>query len=171
MKDNRKNKTLSLIPLRGTIIYPHLASSLYIGREDSLRSLAYAHKHDNKLILVAQKDGGLDSPKLSELYAVGTLCSLVSAKRLPDGTVKALVEGIQRVNVHKLNRAEDGYICLFSDRATVSVSSKTAHTMRNILLKNARDFFKTREKGEEIYNILKSMEDLERLIVEMITVP
>ena len=164
MEEIQDKQLLSLIPLRGMVIYPHLASSLYVGRQISLRSLAYAHKHDNRIILSAQKDAEADSPKLKDIYRVGTLCTLVNAKRLPDNTVKTLVEGVTRVELHSLSKTRKGYMCHYSVRETLPASSRQAHAMRNILLNNARSLFKAREKGEEIYNILQSMDDLERFI-------
>ncbi len=164
MIERTDKQLLSLIPLRGMIIYPHLASSLYVGRDISLKSLDYANRHQNQIILSAQRDPDADAPKLRDIYRVGTRCTLVNTKRLPDGTVKTLIEGVERVEIHSINRTRNGYICSYSPVQTSTVSSRQAHAMRNILLNNARRLFKGHEKGDEMLNILQSMNDLERFI-------
>jgi len=164
MIGKKDKQLLSLIPLRGMIIYPHLASSLYVGRDISLKSLAYANKHQNQIILSAQKDPEADAPKLKDIYKIGTRCTLVNTKRLPDGTVKTLIEGVERVEIHSISRTKNGYMCTYSPIQASTVSSRQAHAMRNILLNNARRLFKGHEKGDEMVNILQSMNDLERFI-------
>ena len=157
-------KKLSLIPLRGAVIYPSLATQLYIGRRSSLLSLVYAHDQGNRVILTSQKDGETENPTFEDIYPVGTLAMIVSAKRLPDDTIKILVEGERRVRINAMRETSSGYMCDYEVLPTKKISPHLAAGMRQRLFKEVKKMFDMREKGHEINNILRGMESLERCI-------
>ena len=163
MKPNEP-KELSLIPLRGTVIYPSLATQLYIGRRVSLMSLIYAHDRDNHVILTAQRDVETENPTLTDVYPVGTLATIVTAKRLPDDTIKILVEGEERVHIDSLKETSKGYMCSYRPLVTTRISQSLATGMRERLLTEVKKMFDMRDKGHEINNILRSLDSLARCI-------
>jgi ATP-dependent Lon protease len=90
---------LPVLPLRDVVVYPHLVIPLFVGRTKSVKALEIASEGDKRILLVAQKSANKDEPDANDLYEVGTIATVLQMLKLPDGTVKVLVEGIQRVKV------------------------------------------------------------------------
>ena len=100
---------LPLLPLRDLIIFPHMMMPLFVGREKSINALGEAVTKQSDIVLVAQKDAKINSPTLNDLYKVGTVGSIIQLLRLPDGTVKVLIEGKKRVEVKSFLDEESFY--------------------------------------------------------------
>ena len=92
------------LPLRDVVVYPHMVIPLFVGREKSIRALEAAMEEDKRILLVAQTSAELDDPAESDLYQVGTISTILQMLKLPDGTVKVLVEGVQRARVADLDQ-------------------------------------------------------------------
>ena len=90
---------LPLIPLRDVVIYPHMVIPLFVGRAESIKALEYAMSKDKQVILVAQKNASVDVPTDQDLFSVGSIATILQMLRLPDGTVKVLVEGLSRAKI------------------------------------------------------------------------
>lgn len=101
MKKIRKIQTLPILPLRDIIIFPHMILPLYVGREKSIRCLETAMKEDKKILLVTQLDSTIEEPKAEDLYSIGTIATILQLLHLPDGTIKVLVEGLERAELNK----------------------------------------------------------------------
>ncbi|QJC38553.1 endopeptidase La [Enterobacteriaceae endosymbiont of Donacia fulgens] len=97
--ENSENIVIPVLPLRDVVVYPHMVIPLFIGRDKSIRCLEAAMNNDKKVMLVAQKDASNDNPSLNDLFSVGTITSILQMLKLPDGTVKILVEGLQRAKL------------------------------------------------------------------------
>ncbi|HBK46158.1 MAG TPA: endopeptidase La [Xanthomonadaceae bacterium] len=93
---------LPVLPLRDVVVFPHMVIPLFVGRDKSMRALEQAMEADKRILLVAQKSAETDDPAAADLYAVGTLAQVLQLLKLPDGTIKVLVEGLSRVNVDKV---------------------------------------------------------------------
>jgi ATP-dependent Lon protease len=93
---------LPILPLRDVVVYPHMVIPLFVGRDRSIQAIDFAMEDNKKIVLVAQKNPDNDDPKEGDLYQVGTLATILQLLKLPDGTVKVLVEGEQRVNIDKI---------------------------------------------------------------------
>ncbi len=98
---------LPVLPLRDVVVYPHMVIPLFVGREKSIRALDAAMEADRQILLVAQQLPDVDDPGAADLFKVGTLAQVLQLLKLPDGTIKVLVEGTQRANVHGF-RERDG---------------------------------------------------------------
>ena len=98
-----QEKIYPLLPLRDIVIFPHMIVPLFVGREKSVKALDKAMNDDRQIVLLTQKDPALDNPSAEEMHSVGTLGSVVQLLRLPDGTVKALVEGLKRVKIKQFS--------------------------------------------------------------------
>ena len=96
-----QEQTYPVLLLRDIVIFPHMIVPLFVGREKSVKALDKAMGGDKKIVLLTQKDPSLDSPMPEELYTTGTIGNVVQLLRLPDGTVKALVEGVERVKIKR----------------------------------------------------------------------
>ncbi len=100
--------SLPLLPLRDVVVFPHMVIPLFVGRPKSIKALETAMEDGKQILLVAQKSAAKDEPAAEDLYAVGTIATVLQMLKLPDGTVKVLVEGIQRAEVHDL-QVDNGY--------------------------------------------------------------
>ncbi|MFM7065370.1 MAG: LON peptidase substrate-binding domain-containing protein, partial [Gammaproteobacteria bacterium] len=97
---------IPVLPLRDVVVYPHMVIPLFVGREKSILALDQAMRGDKQIILVAQKQADIDDPKADDLYRIGTVATILQLLKLPDGTVKVLVEGSARATVDKLIAAD-----------------------------------------------------------------
>ena len=104
-----QEQTYPVLLLRDIVIFPHMIVPLFVGREKSVKALDKAMGGDKKIVLLTQKDPSLDAPLPEELYTTGTIGNVVQLLRLPDGTVKALVEGVERVKIKKFVENEEFY--------------------------------------------------------------
>src|SRR6476620_11471317 len=91
----------SLLPLRDIIVFPHMVVPLFVGREKSIRALEEAMSSRKQIILSAQKKAQNNNPEEKDIFQIGTLANIIQLLRLPDGTLKVLVEGVQRVQIVK----------------------------------------------------------------------
>ncbi len=97
---------LPVLPLRDVVVFPHMVIPLFVGRDKSMQALERAMEADKRILLVAQKSAETDDPAAADLYSVGTLAQVLQLLKLPDGTIKVLVEGLSRVNVDKVYEHE-----------------------------------------------------------------
>jgi ATP-dependent Lon protease len=95
-------EALPVLPLRDVVVYPHMVIPLFVGRERSILALEQAMKVDKQILLLAQKQADIDDPGPKDLYEVGTIATILQLLKLPDGTVKVLVEGVERAKVEQL---------------------------------------------------------------------
>ncbi|MBN8875779.1 MAG: endopeptidase La [Rhodospirillales bacterium] len=94
-----KNELLAVLPLRDIVVFPHMIVPLFVGREKSVRALEAVMKEDKQILLVAQKNAAQDDPSVDDIYRVGTVSTILQLLKLPDGTVKVLVEGGRRAKI------------------------------------------------------------------------
>ncbi|MCC6136303.1 MAG: endopeptidase La [Candidatus Contendobacter sp.] len=105
---------LPVLPLRDVVVYPHMVIPLFVGREKSIHALNLAMQGNKRIVLVAQKNAEEEEPGVEDLYAIGTLSNVLQLLRLPDGTVKVLVEGSQRVSIHRFTETGACFIAAVS---------------------------------------------------------
>jgi ATP-dependent Lon protease len=98
----RELTDLAVLPLRDVVVFPHMVIPLFVGRDKSIRALDAAMEADKRILLVAQKSADVDDPSGNDLYPVGTLAHVLQLLKLPDGTIKVLVEGVARAKVDKV---------------------------------------------------------------------
>ena len=109
-ENNVKKESIKGIPvltLRDVVVYPHMVIPLFVGREKSIKSLDEAMKKDKQVLLVAQKSAEVDEPSSDDVFEIGTLATILQLLKLPDGTLKVLVEGVERVNIESLDTSGD----------------------------------------------------------------
>jgi ATP-dependent Lon protease len=96
-----------VLPLRDVVVYPHMVIPLFVGRGKSIKALDLAMEGNKQILLVAQKSAGEDDPKIEEIYKVGTLSNILQMLKLPDGTIKVLVEGSRRVKILEFTKVDE----------------------------------------------------------------
>ena len=112
-----ETRTLPMMPIRDVVIFPYMMTPFVVGRESSIRALEEALAGDKKIFLAAQHDASVDEPKPNEIYAVGTVSSIIQSLKLPDGNIKVLVEGVERGKVLKVT-SDEGYFRVAVKTAT-----------------------------------------------------
>ena len=98
-----------VLPLRDVVVYPHMVIPLFVGRQKSIKALEAAMQNEKQLLLVAQKSAAVDDPGVEDIYHIGTLSNILQLLKLPDGTVKVLVEGTDRARVHQFIDTDDNF--------------------------------------------------------------
>jgi ATP-dependent protease La len=99
-------QNVPVLPLRDVVVYPHMVIPLFVGREKSIQALDVAMRADKRIMLVAQKQADIDDPKSDDLYRIGTIATILQLLKLPDGTVKVLVEGVDRARIDRLSTGD-----------------------------------------------------------------
>src|SRR5580692_2805626 len=97
---------MPVLPLRDIVVFPHMIVPLFVGREKSVKALEAVMKDDKQILLVAQKNASQDDPSVEDIYRVGTVSTILQLLKLPDGTVKVLVEGGRRAKIVKFKETE-----------------------------------------------------------------
>jgi ATP-dependent Lon protease len=118
---NPDSGLLPLLPLRDVVVYPHLVIPLFVGRTKSVKALELASEGNKQILLVAQKSASKDDPEASDLHEVGTIATVLQMLKLPDGTVKVLVEGVQRAKISDFTETEECFAAraeLVADKAS-----------------------------------------------------
>src|SRR5690625_1527596 len=113
---------LPLLPLRDVVVFPHMVIPLFVGRPRSIKALELAMENGNTILLVAQKTASKEDPTPEDMYEIGCAASILQMLKLPDGTVKVLVEGVERAKIEKVVDSED----LFSGLAVAVEGDRTS---------------------------------------------
>ena len=153
-----------VLPLRDVVVYPHMVIPLYVGREKSINALEAAMEEDKKILLIAQKNATEDDPKAEDLNSVGTIASILRLLKLPDGTVKVLVEGDERAQVENLFTSDDFYTAQISIFENKKIEEREADVLTRTVMNQFDQYVKMNEKvPPEILSSLSSIEDPSRL--------
>ena len=160
---------LPLVPLRDVVIFPGVVTSLFVGRDKSIKSLQTAMESDKSVMLVAQKNSSQENPKVKDLYEVGSVSTILQLIKLPDGTYKVLVEGIKRAKI--LSVAENnGYM---ESEVEVLEDYELDDDLRSIYLNTLPTQFKELSKTSskirpELITQIRAIERLEKLIDNLV---
>ncbi len=155
---------LPLLPLRDVVVYPHLVIPLFVGRAKSVRALELASEHNKQIFLVAQKSPNNDEPDGSDLYEVGTIATVLQMLKLPDGTVKVLVEGVHRARVVEFVDTVDCFAAKVEQiENTVEDESETQALMRTVFTQFDQYVKLNKKIPPEILTSLATIDDAGRL--------
>ncbi|WP_139556460.1 endopeptidase La [Methylotetracoccus oryzae] len=154
-----------VLPLRDVVVYPHMVIPLFVGREKSIVALDVAMKDNKQILLVAQKDAEIDDPAFEDLYAVGTLSNILQLLKLPDGTVKVLVEGEQRSRVERYVAQDRHYVAEVSRMAEeVSLTEQEVDVLMRTAVTTFDQYVKLNKRiPPEVVNSLSGIDDASRL--------
>ena len=138
--------TIPLLPLRDVVIFPHMVAPLFVGREKSIRALEEAMKNDKKILLSAQKDAKTNDPGPEDIYSVGTVGTIVQMLRLPDGTVKVLVEGKNRASLKSFNDENKFFSVQAEDLNEIVETDSEANAIMRTLIESFEDYIKLNKR-------------------------
>ena len=133
---------LPLIPLRDVVVFPGVVSTLFVGRNKSINALNAAMAGEKKIILATQKDGSLDAPLFDDLFKVATIANILQLIKLPDGTVKVLVEGSHRAHMDSLESDAKFSKVRVSLIAEPSIDDKDGENLARFIKAKFHDFIK-----------------------------
>jgi len=157
-------KMLPILPLRDIVVFPGMIVPLFVGRDKSVRALEEAVKTNKKILLVTQKTAAQDEPGINDIFSIGTLSAVLQLLKLPDGTVKVLVEGISRCRVESFIDSEDFFraeVSLIKDQLR---SEQDAKAMMRSVVTQFDQYVKLNKKiPPEILNTLSQIEDPSKL--------
>ncbi len=155
---------LPVLPLRDVVVYPHMVIPLFVGREKSIRCLEVAMEQDKKILLVAQKDAGNDNPTQDELYPVGTIANILQLLKLPDGTVKVLVEGSERVVLEELTDEESYFVGIVKPLPIVEIADAESDVLVRSAISQFEGYIKLNKKiPPEVLTSIAAIDDPARL--------
>ncbi|MCB1669065.1 MAG: endopeptidase La [Porticoccaceae bacterium] len=155
---------LPVLPLRDVVVYPHMVIPLFVGREKSILALDEAMEQQKQILLVAQRDPSIDDPKLDDLYAIGTLASVLQMLKLPDGTVKILVEGAERVLLENITESEGYFVANYEVIVSEPLEPGDADLLSRSAIAQFEQYVGLSKKiPSEVVSTVAGIEDLDRL--------
>lgn len=155
---------LPLLPLRDVVVFPHMVIPLFVGRPRSIKALELAMESGNNIMLVAQKSAGKDDPSPEDLYEIGCAASILQMLKLPDGTVKVLVEGVQRARIQSVSDAETHFMSVVVPVELDAEEGAEAEALRRAVVAQFEQYVKLNKKiPQEILTSLTGIDDAGRL--------
>jgi len=158
-----ESQSIPLLPLRDVVVFPHTVIPLFIGRKSSVHAITHAMEADKHVFLVTQKDEAIEDPKNEDLHKVGTLATILQLLKLPDGTIKVLVEGVKRSRIEEFVDLGEHTEVILSDCVLSFDDDTEIKAMMRLALENFEKYIKLSKKiPEEVYKVLKEITDIER---------
>jgi len=156
--------TLPVLPLRDVVVYPHMVIPLFVGRKKSINCLEAAMEQGKKVLLVAQTEASLDDPKMEDLYNVGTMANILQLLKLPDGTVKVLVEGVQRAQLINNIENKEYFFSEVELLESEEVDSEEEDALLRSVLTQFESYIKLNKKiPPEVLASVNGIDEAERL--------
>jgi len=165
-KSSDQTLKLPLLPLRDVVVYPQMVIPLFVGREKSIRALETAMEHDKRVLLVAQREAAHDDPGVDDLFSIGTVADIMQLLKLPDGTVKVLIEGSFRADIQQVLQDEEGFISAQAvARESEPLSEREQESLVRVLLNQFEQYVKLSKKvPSEVLSSLQEIEEPSRLV-------
>lgn len=159
--------TMPVLPLRDVVVYPHMVIPLFVGRKSSIRALESAMSDHKEIFLVAQKEASMENPSINDLFFTGTIATVLQLLKLPDGTVKVLVEGSHRGQVNKYSKSADEQFLIaeLSELPVSELNERESEVICRSLLAQFDQYVKLNKKiPQEILSSLNGIDNVERLV-------
>tara|TARA_Y100000590_G_scaffold468554_1_gene651693 strand:- start:118 stop:2514 length:2397 start_codon:yes stop_codon:yes gene_type:complete len=158
-----KDKDIPLLPLRDVVIFPSVVTPLFVGRDKSITALQAAMAGEKQIMLVAQKSAQQDDPNLDDLYSIGTISTILQLIKLPDGTLKVLVEGNKRASIESM-KSEEGFDSVKVNTLEEEQETKDIKHYLLSLKKQFQEYVKiTKKATPEVLNTINAIDSVSRL--------
>ncbi|MCL2778760.1 MAG: endopeptidase La [Polyangiaceae bacterium] len=162
--DRSKKRAVPLLPLRDIIVFPHMVSQLFVGRERSINALDAAMARDKEIVLAAQKNAKTNEPASDDIFQVGTLGTIMQMLRLPDGTVKVLVEGKKRVRIKRFQDTDDFFLTEVEEIVEQSDKGVEVEALMRSVQSSFEMYVKLNKKVQpEVLMTVQAIDDATRL--------
>jgi ATP-dependent Lon protease len=157
-------EVLPVLPLRDIVVFPHMIVPLFVGREKSIKALEEVMREDKRIMLVAQKNPGDDDPAIDTIYEVGTLAQVLQLLKLPDGTVKVLVEGVERAKVIEFTERADFFEAEIALLPNITKADTDADALARSAVSQFESYVKLNKKvPQEVLATLSQISDHAKL--------
>ena len=154
------SSSIPVLPLRDIVVFPGMVAPLFVGRKQSVNALNHSMSLDKKIFLLAQKNSETDNPNKSDLYECGTVAKVLQLLKLPDGTIKVLVEGTSRAKLMTLNTSSDFLSAKIKTVDTKFKNNNNLKALVKVVLEQFEDYAKVNKKiPSEVITNLSSMTD------------
>jgi len=155
---------LPLLPLRDVVVFPHMVIPLFVGRPKSIKALEAAMEAGKSIMLVAQKNAAKDEPSADDIYAIGCVANILQMLKLPDGTVKVLVEGAQRATIHRIEDLNTHFVCDLTPMAPETGGNAELEALRRATVAQFDQYVKLNKKiPAEILTSIAGIDEVGRL--------
>jgi ATP-dependent Lon protease len=155
---------LPLLPLRDVVVFPHMVIPLFVGRPKSIKALEAAMEQGKSIMLAAQKAAAKDEPSAEDIYEIGCVANILQMLKLPDGTVKVLVEGAQRARIHNITELETHFVADLTPVESEPGDESEVEAMRRAIVQQFDQYVKLNKKiPPEILTSLAGIDDAGRL--------
>ena len=155
---------LPLLPLRDVVVFPHMVIPLFVGRPKSIKALEAAMEQGKSIMLAAQKAAAKDEPSADDIYEIGCIANILQMLKLPDGTVKVLVEGAQRARIHHISELDTHFVADLTPVESESGDDSEVEAMRRAIVQQFDQYVKLNKKiPPEILTSLAGIDDAGRL--------
>ena len=159
-----QQRTLPVLPLRDVVVFPYMVMPLFVGRAKSISALDEAMNEGKQLLLVSQKQADLEEPTVDDVFDVGTIANIIQLLKLPDGTVKVLVEGQQRAKINQLNDGEDHFSAEVTPIETTFGDEKELDVVKAAVLNEFESYLQLNKKiPADVLSALQRIDDADRL--------
>jgi ATP-dependent Lon protease len=159
-----KHMQLPLLPLRDVVVFPHMVIPLFVGRPKSIKALEAAMEQGKSIMLAAQKAAAKDEPSADDIYEIGCVANILQMLKLPDGTVKVLVEGAQRARIHHISELETHFVADLTPVESEPGDESEVEAMRRAIVQQFDQYVKLNKKiPPEILTSLAGIDDAGRL--------
>ncbi|HHE9486326.1 TPA: endopeptidase La [Haemophilus influenzae] len=157
-------RTMPVLPLRDVVVFPYMIMPLFVGRAKSINALEEAMNDDKQLLLVSQREADLEEPTPEDLFDVGTIANIIQLLKLPDGTVKVLVEGQNRAKINNLEDGEKYFSAKITPIETTYGNEKELVVAKSAVLSEFENYLTLNKKvPTDILNALQRIDDVDRL--------
>ncbi len=156
---------IPVLPLRDIVVFPNMVAPLFVGREQSVNALNHVMTGDKKIFLLSQKNSKVDNPNKENLYSFGTVAKIIQLLKLPDGTLKVLVEGIERAKVNKINFTKEFITASVTEIKQKTKKNSNIKALQKLIIEQFVEFQKINKKvSQDVINNVKALNDPDKIV-------
>ncbi len=156
---------LPVLPLRDIVVFPNMVAPLFVGREQSVNALNHVMTGDKKIFLLSQKNSKVDNPDKENLYSFGTVAKIIQLLKLPDGTLKVLVEGLHRAKVNKINFNKEFITASITEINHKAKKNSNIKALQKLIIEQFVEFQKINKKvSQDVINNVKTINDPDKIV-------
>ena len=156
---------IPVLPLRDIVVFPNMVAPLFVGREQSVNALNHVMTGDKKIFLLSQKNSKVDNPNKDNLYSFGTVAKIIQLLKLPDGTLKVLVEGLQRAKVKKINFNKEFITASITEINQKNKKNSNIKALQKLIIEQFVEFQKINKKVSlDVINNVKTLNDPDKIV-------
>ncbi|MBQ8870190.1 MAG: endopeptidase La [Alphaproteobacteria bacterium] len=162
--EDKQNKVIPVLPLRDTVVFPKMIVPLFVGRQKSIQALQQVNEIGGKVVLVTQKKASIEDPKEKDIYNVGTLGNILQMLKLPDGTVKVLIEGVERIKVNSFFDDGNFISAQIEPLPEISMDEREIEVLSRSVISLFEEYVKiSRKLSPDVMVAVRQIEDYSKL--------